>query len=147
MWDRNTGAELGVIKRWGKPAFSDDGKLLAIASWTHAELWRLGRDSSGTLQGQKFTPDGPMDMIILPYFQRPDWIHFRPISSIITPGSAKLLHSAGSTVIWDWTERRKTPLPIPIGDAFLAFSPDGQTMATSGPDGVRRWKLPVVEHD
>ncbi len=155
LWDRKTGAELGAVNRRGKPVFSDDGKLLAIASGIHAELWRLGRDSSGTSQGRKFTLYGPMDMIILPYiyFSPHRWLGYFPHhlrlgiwrdSTSFTPGGRRLLHSARSTVIWDWTERRKTPLAIPIGDAFLAFSPDGRTMATSSLDGVRLWKLPGV---
>ena len=140
LWDRKTGAELGAVNRRGKPVFSDDGKLLAIASGIHAELWRLGRDSSGTSQGRKFTLYGPMDMIILPYiyfgyFSPQLRLGFWTESTSFTPGGRRLLHSARSTVIWDWTERRKTPLAIPIGDAFLAFSPDGRTMATSSLSG------------
>jgi len=154
LWDRKTGAELGTVNRGGKPvflsndekrlAFSDDGKLLAITSWTHAELWRLGRESSGTSQGQKLTLDGPMDMIVLPYFFFQDYggIPVHAVSPSFTRGGRRLLHSAGSVVVWDWAERRNTPLPIQRGDQFLAFSPDGRTMATSSPQGVRLWKLP-----
>lgn len=161
LWDRKTGAELGAIKAWdpksakqpgdvwkvirvyGRVAFSDDGKLLAIASFSHAELWRLDRDSSGTSQGQTLTLDGPMDMIILPYFTE----LVKPIAPIFTPGGRRLLLGYGWTVIWDWTERRRTLLSIPFGHKFLAFSPDGRTMATSGRDGVRLWKLPVMKNN
>ena len=111
----------------------------------HVELRRLDRDSSGTSQGQTLALDEPMDMVILPYFARDRW--FIPFASSFTPGGGRLLHSAGATVIWDWTERQRTPLPVPIGEAFLAFSPDGRTMATSGAHGVRLWQLPVVEND
>ena len=145
LWDRKTGAELGAIERWGKPAFSEDGELLAIASMDHVELWRLDRDSSDRLQGQALFLDGPMDMVILPYYSRDRW--FFPITSSFTPGGERLLHSLGPTAIWDWTQRRLTPLPIPVGETFLAFGPDGRTMATSGADGVRLWRLPVVETD
>ncbi len=145
LWDRETGAELGAIERGGRPAFSDDGSLLAIASMDHAELWRLDRNSPDALQGQTLSLDEPMDMIILPYFARDRW--FSPDTSRFTPDGGRLLHSLGATVIWDWTERRKTPLPVPLGETFLAFSPDGRTMATSGADGVRLWRLPVVEGD
>ncbi len=167
LWDRKTGAELGAINRGGWPVFSDDGKLLAISTRTHAELWSLERDSSGTSQGQTLTLDGPMDMIILPYSNPPLMGFINLYSSIFTPGGRRLLHSAGSTVIWDWTERRRTPLSVPnaegparvVGELawwrgldsnqhrFLAFSPDGRTMATSGRDGVRLWKIPVMKNN
>ena len=143
LWDRKTGAELGAVNRSGKLAFSDDGYLLAISALDHAELWRLGRDSLGTSQGHKLTLDGPMDMIILPFFDRNRWL--LPHTSRFTPGGGRLLHSAGATVMWDWTERQRTLLPVPIGETFLAFSPDGRRMATSGQDGVRLWALPVAE--
>ncbi len=152
LWDRKTGAELGAINRGGKPTFSDDGNRLAIASLNHAEWWSLDRDSSGTSQGQTLTLDGPMDMIILPYSNPPlkGIILYSSIftpSLIFTPGGRRLLNRAGSIVIWDWTERRRTQLPIPIGGTFLAFSPDGRTMATAGRDGVRLWKIPVMKNN
>ena len=143
LWDRETGAELGAIERHGWPAFSDDGELLAIASTAHAELRRLNRDTSGTSQGQAITIGEPIDMTILPFFARDRW--FSPHTSRFTPGGGRLLHSFGATVIWDWTARQRTPLPVPIGDAFLAFSHDGRTMATSGQDGVRLWALPAPD--
>ncbi len=161
LWDRKTGAELGAIKAWdpktaketgsiyeairayGRVAFSDDGKLLAIASDSHAELWRLDKDSSDTSQGQTLTLDGPMDMIILPYLAKLGL----PVFPIFTPGGRRLLLSYRRAVIWDWTERRRTLPSVPFGDAFLAFSPDGRTMATSGRDGVRLWKLPVMKNN
>jgi WD40 repeat protein len=147
LWDRKTGAELGAINRGGVLAFSDDGKLLAIASGTHAELWRLGRESSGASQGQKLTLDGPMDMMLSPYYFNlpPFFKHMRlgKQSLSFTPGGQKLIHSSVDLpVIWDWAKRRNTPFAIPRGDIFLAFSPDGRTMATSNRDGVRLWKLP-----
>ena len=156
LWDRKTGAELGAVRPWDrKPgkklrdfnvhrrvAFSDDGKLLAIASAGHAELWRLDRDSSGTSQGQTLTLDGPMDMIILPYTMGALAHPF-----IFTPGGRRLLHSGRIGIAWDWTERRRTQLSVPRGNEFLAFSPDGRTMATSGRDGVRLWKLPVMKNN
>ncbi len=145
LWDRETGAELGAIERAGWPALSNDGELLAIASTAHAELRRLNRDTSGTSQGQTLTLGEPIDMIILPYFARDRW--FFPYTSRFTPGGGRLLYSVGATVIWDWDERRRTPLPVSIDDTFLAFSPDGRSMATSGADGVRLWQLPVVEGD
>lgn len=146
LWDRNTGAEMGSVKSFGKPAFSDNGKLLAIASSIHAELWRLNREPSGTSRGQRLAVDGPADMIVFPYFylQPHHRLNLWAVSPGFTPRGDWLLHSAGSTVIWDWTEGRKTSLATPIGDTFLAFSPDGQTMARSSADGVRLWKLPVV---
>ena len=154
--DRKTGAELGAVNRGGRPTFSDDGKLLAIASRTHAELWSLERDSSGTSPGQNLTLDGPMDMIFLNFGERRRFPY--PYSSSFTSGGRRLVLgfapfraildlSARSIVIWDWTERRRTQLPIPIGGTFLAFSPDGQTMATSGRDGVRLWKIPVMKNN
>jgi len=147
LWDRKTGAELGAINRGGELAFSDDGKRLAIASGTHAELWRLGRESSGASQGQKLTLDGPMDMMLSPYYFNlpPFFKHMRrgKHSLSFTPGGQKLIHSSiDLPVIWDWAKRRNTPFAIPRGDIFLAFSPDGRTMATSNKDGVRLWKLP-----
>jgi WD40 repeat protein len=143
LWDRETGAELGAIERAGWPVFANDGELLAIASTKHAELRRLNRDASGPSRGQTLTIGEPMDMIVLPFFNRYRW--FFPYTSRFTPGGGRLLHSVGATVIWDWTARRRIPLPVPLGDAFLAFSPDGRTMATSGQDGVRLWALPVAE--
>lgn len=116
-----------------------------FTSTDHAELWRLNRDASGASRGQALDLDQPMDMIIPPCFARDRW--FSPDTSRFTPGGGRLLHSLGATVIWDWTERQRTPLPVPIGETFLAFSPDGRTMATSGADGVRLWKLPVAESD
>ncbi len=156
LWDRKTGAELGAVNRGGRPTFSDDGKLLAIASRTHAELWSLERDSSGTSPGQNLTLDGPMDMIFLNFGERRRFPY--PYSSSFTSGGRRLVLgfapfgpildlSARSIVIWDWTERRRTQLPIPIGGTFLAFSPDGRTMATSGRDGVRLWKIPVMKNN
>ena len=69
LWDRTTGAELGAIERCCKLGLSDDGKLLAITSPTHAELWHMDRGSPDTTSGRNFTLEGPVDMIILPFFQ------------------------------------------------------------------------------
>jgi WD40 repeat protein len=144
LWDRKTRAELRAVNRSGIPVFSDDGKLLAIGSRYHAEVWRLGRGAAGKSQGQKFTLDGPMDMTLFPYFEffRSDDFRFFPHSFSFAPGGRRVLLSIGPAMIWDWTERRKTALAFPIHEEFLAFSPDGRTMATSSPQGVRLWKLP-----
>ena len=142
LWDLKTGAQLGTINRCCVPVISDDGKLLAITSPSHAELWHLDRDSSGTSSDQKLTLDGPMDMIIMPYFRHAPWMRFRPGPPHFMSEDRGLLHSVGSPVIWDWTERQKTLLRIPVGDTFLAFSPDGRTMATLSQVGVRLWRIP-----
>ena len=144
LWNSATGGELGAIIRNGKLAFSDDGKLLAIASSAHAELWRVGRVGSDGYQGQTLAEDKPMDMTILPFE-----LHLRryPLPLIspspnFTPDGRRLLLNVGAAVIWDWADSQKTPLSISEAGAFLAFDRAGQAMATWSPDGIRLWKLP-----
>ena len=67
LWNTTTGDELGVINRNGKLAFSDDGKLLAIASSARTELWRVGEVGSDGSLGQTLAEDEPMDMTVLPF--------------------------------------------------------------------------------
>jgi len=137
LWDLASSTELGVINRGGKPAFSADGRLLAIATGSHAELWQLDRDK---LSGGEFILDQPLDMTILPFFARSSW--FYPATSKFTMDGARFLHSAGPTIIWQWTEGRQTELSIPPGETFLAFDSEGKVMATYGQSGVQLWKIP-----
>ena len=144
LWNTATGDELGVINRNGKLAFSDDGKLLAIASSAHAELWRVGQVGSDGSLGQTLAEDEPMDMTVLPFDSHLRGFRlslFSP-SPNFTPGGRRLLLNLGAAVIWDWAESQKTQLSIPEAGAFLAFDPTGQAMATWSPDGIRLWKLP-----
>jgi WD40 repeat protein len=111
-------------------AFSPDGKTLATASnlgtarlWDLATHTQIGRPLGGNegVESLAFSPDGK--------------------TLAITRGG-----SSTSATLWDLATR--TQIGVPLGDSVgaMAFSPDGQMLATVHGDGtVRLWDL--TAHD
>jgi WD40 repeat protein len=127
-----------------KVAFSPDGRTLAV-SGTYANggvrLWDvtdpahatdLGRPLPGGVSSMVFSPDG------------------RTLATITYTGIAGA-PGDGTVRLWDVSDRTH---PVPLGPPLsgytspvkaVAFSPDGQTLATAGTD-VRLWNVTDPAH-
>jgi WD40 repeat protein len=122
LWDvadPRKGAELATNSYWESPVFSPDGRWLAIDGVGGLELWDLGeRRRVATLPGQG--------------------------TAVFSPDSRLLAASAGSSAagppqdvaIWQVGTRTHVATLGVVEGAALAFSPDGETLATIGEDGL-----------
>jgi WD40 repeat protein len=134
VWDVAAGKQ---VQEWKGPnsftcavRFSPDGKTLAAAGYesgpgnaiylyevaTGKELPKLAGHPSGGIRRLVFTPDG---------------------KQLISGGFD------GTVRLWDLATRKELrQIKVEAGTVYsLALSPDGQTVATAGRDGLRLWDL------
>jgi WD40 repeat protein/basic membrane lipoprotein Med (substrate-binding protein (PBP1-ABC) superfamily) len=134
VWDVATGKELLTLSGHTAPvasiAFSPDGLRLATASWDGTvRVWNVGAAREWlTLE----VPAAPVELA------------FSPPGA---PGGLRLAAGLadGSVALWDAQSGALAGRLAAHDDGVfgLAFSPNGQTLATAGIEGtVKLWKLP-----
>ena len=159
LWDLETGRELVSLSRSegsiGAPSitFSPNGRLLAINRRVYVEMWRITPRNERTppdKTGIKSPPWKPLrdlaTVFILPAFTDGKW---PDLAVAFTADGRKLIAGAGAAVMWDVATSRERWRFVPSGTlyennavSYLAFSPDGRTLATAGNDGVALWRVP-----
>jgi len=159
LWDLETGRELVSLSRSegsiGAPSitFSPNGRLLAINRGVYVEMWRITPRNERTppdKTGIKSPPWKPLrdlaTVFILPAFSDGKW---PDLAVAFSADGRKLIAGAGAAVMWDVATSRERWRFVPSGTqydnnavSYLAFSPDGRTLATAGNNGVALWRVP-----
>jgi len=141
VWDAETGKELPSLKRWG--ISSPDGKRMASGGWNRRQttggeitIWDIesGHDLLTLNHGSgavsvAFSPDG------------------KRVASASNDNAANP-DEKNTVKIWDAVTGRQL-LSLPSGRAGymcpVAFTPDGQRIASAGGEGVRIWDAETGE--
>ena len=139
VWDIDTGDPLATLsgtghKSIGALAFSPDGKILASGSWDMAiKLWDIATEENlSAFSGQAFvfSPDGKTFAVISEYptIQSPE----------TTNNAQQESDRQGPSIRLFETPTRKHLLTL--SGETLAFSPDGEILASRDTDGtIRLW--------
>jgi eukaryotic-like serine/threonine-protein kinase len=146
LWDARTGVLVRRFEASESPAFSPDGRTLALGGWdSRVRVWDLetGR-LSRTLDARPREPNGNRRVI--------GSLAFSPDGSWLAAGLGFFNWYASDydqvVKVWD-LESGQEVATLPHGGTVpsLAFSPDGETLATACHDGtlrlwaVRSWRL------
>jgi len=142
LWEAATGRNVdtleGLPKGASSLAFSPDGKVLAAGGYHTDEIY-LWKSTTGTPIGQLAGSPVVPPITEMPSRSQPDfsYVAFAPDGKTLVSG-----HLHGLIRIWDMGARReRRHFRGPTDDVFvhLAFSPDGQNLASWG-TSIRLWQ-------
>ncbi len=160
LWGVRTGKELKTLSAHSElvqsVVFSPDGKSLASAGSDNLiKVWDTTRGTAiatfpaqdGVVNAISFSPDGRalasggQDLIVIwdmttrQILKRltgfPGWVtsvEYSPGGNLLASGT-----SGGSTILWDLAQEKKLK-ELKRSSSSISFSPDGQTLASSGHD-------------
>jgi eukaryotic-like serine/threonine-protein kinase len=157
IWDTATGK---LVKTLPEPnvvslAFGPEGQTLGVGGRDQAVVWDLESERAVFKQedalGQfriSFSPVGTLLVI----GKRGGQLHFHHkeyVTSLAYSPNGKTLASAsydGTIKLWNSATRREVAsLRLGSYGSYIAFSPDGQTLAAWGDCSLRLWRAPVFD--